>query len=101
MEGTTSGRTVVGYPRPEGVPVAVLVSTTPPSLPRVWPLAVALVLGLHPLLVPFAVWAAVDYWRRPLSRLRWRVVSVLFVALGVANIVGFLVHGYGRHYGVG
>ena len=101
MEGTSQRGTVVGYPRAEGEGLSHLLARTPPSRPRVWPLVVALVLGLFPLLVPFAVWATVDYWRRPLSQPRWRAVAVVMLALGLVNFVAFLVYGYGRHWTIG
>ena len=101
MEGTSQRGTVVGYPRADGEGLSHLLARTPPSRPPVWPLLVALVLGLFPLLVPFAVWATVDYWRRPLSQPRWRAVAVVMLALGLVNFVAFLVYGYGRHWAIG
>ncbi len=93
---------VSGYSRRvEGQPMADLLSSVEPSDPPVGRLLLALVLGLFPLMVPFAVWATVSYWRAPRSRWVWRAVALVLVALGLANFVGFLVYGYGRHYLVG
>lgn len=101
MESTKEPGTVIGYPRQGGEGLSHLLGRTSPSRPRVWPLAVALVLGLFPLFVPFAVWATVDYWRRPLSETRWRVVAVVLLALGLTNFVAFLAYGYERHWSIG
>jgi hypothetical protein len=88
---------VVGYPRAEGAPVADIVSRTPPSAPstrRLW----WLLGGILPPLVPFAVWASVTYWRMPRSQTRWIVLSAVVLTLEIANFVGFMIYGYGRHY---
>ncbi|MGA8977804.1 MAG: hypothetical protein WB473_01670 [Pedococcus sp.] len=58
------------------------------SDPPVGRLLLALVLGLFPLMVPFAVWATVSYWRAPRRRWVWRAVALVLVALGLANFVG-------------
>ncbi|MEO6411165.1 MAG: hypothetical protein ABIO48_01140 [Pedococcus sp.] len=60
-------------------------------------LVVALVVGLFPLTFPFGAWAAVQYWQAPLSQSRWRWFSLVMLGLGLFNLVGFLVYGYGRH----
>ena len=89
--------TVVGYPRVAGEPVSAVVSSTPPSpaaTTKLW----WLVAGIVPFLVPFAAWATVSYWRMPRSQTRWRLASAIVLALELANLVGWLWYGYGRHY---
>ena len=93
--------TVVGYTHREGRPIADVLTSASPTAPPVRVLVVALVVGLFPLTYPFAVWAAVQYWRAPLSEWRWRWVSLAMLGLGLFNLVGFLAYGYGRHFSFG
>ncbi|NNM44566.1 hypothetical protein [Knoellia koreensis] len=88
---------VVGYPRVAGDPVASVVLSVPPSpaaRTKLW----WLVAGVVPFLVPFAVWATVSYWRMPRSESRWRLLAAVVLVLELANFVGFMIYGYGRHY---
>jgi hypothetical protein len=76
----------------------MVLASASPTAPPIGLLVVGLVVGLFPLTFPFAVWAALRYWRAPLSQWRWRCVALLMVGLGLVNVVGFLAYGYGRHF---
>ena len=94
-------RTVVGYSHRDGRPVVEVLASASPTPPPVRVLIVSLVVGLFPLTFPISAWAAVQYWRAPLSQWRWRWVSLVMLGLGLFNLVGFLAYGYGRHFSFG
>jgi hypothetical protein len=97
-QSQSSPPTVVGYGHSEGRPVAEILASGTPTSPPIGRLVVAMVVGLFPLTYPLAVWAAVPYWQAPLSQRRWRAVSLVLLAMGLFNVVGFLAYGYGRHF---